>query len=62
MFTTLHATIKIGICEGRTARTLWIHKTMLFHQMKKLGITPLKQDGRNRPNKKRWRIYYEWIQ
>lgn len=34
-----------------TARTLGIHKTTLFRQMKRLGITPPKQDGRNRRNK-----------
>jgi transcriptional regulator of acetoin/glycerol metabolism len=33
------------------ARTLGIHKTTLFRQMEKLGITPPKQDGRNRCNK-----------
>ena len=33
------------------ARTLGIHKTTLFRQMKRLGITPPKQDGRKRRSK-----------
>jgi len=33
------------------ARTLGIHKTTLFRQMKKLGITTPRQDGRNRRKK-----------
>ena len=33
------------------ARMLGIHKTTLFRQMKKLGITPPKQDGRKRQSK-----------
>jgi len=33
------------------ARTLGIHKTTLFRQMKRLGITPPKQDGRKHRSK-----------
>ncbi len=37
--------------RAAAARTLGIHKTTLFRQMKRLGITPPKQDGRKRRSK-----------